>query len=353
MMPTVASERGFTLVELLISTLVSITVLGIAVGTFSNAMSLKDTAMQVADASQNLRGGSNLLVRDLLQVGRNLPRGGIAIPSGAGSSAIRRPGPPDEAYTFDEDAVVLSALTTGEAMGATINGSETDMITLITEDPYLAPLTLFPSTTPGTSAAKIAADGTSFNVGSNTVWLNGDPENGIAPIKAGDLIYFQATSNTLQTVTSVSGKTVYFASNDPFNLNQPGAEAGSITEVIGAWQVTARRVFMYTYYVYEDVPGIPRLMRQFNFFPPQALAGVIEDLDLSYDLVDGTYNPVNVKSLPYDANNMTYTENQIRKVNIHIGVRSEFKSVKHDDYLRNHVSTVISLRNLAYVSRYE
>jgi hypothetical protein len=50
---------------------------------------------------------------------------------------------------------------------------------------------------------------------------------------------------------------------------------------------------------------------------------------------------------------MTYTENQIRKVNIHIGVRSEFKSVKHDDYLRNHVSTVISLRNLAYVSRYE
>ena len=55
---------------------------------------------------------------------------------------------------------------------------------------------------------------------------------------------------------------------------------------------------MYTYYVHEETPGIPRLMRKMNHAEAQALAGVIEDLDLSYDLVDGTQNPTNIKDLP-------------------------------------------------------
>ncbi len=46
---------------------------------------------------------------------------------------------------------------------------------------------------------------------------------------------------------------------------------------------------------------MPRLMRKMNHFTAQALAGVIEDLDLSYDLVDGTNNPTNVKQLPFTA----------------------------------------------------
>jgi len=354
-MTAVASEKGFTLVELLIASLVTLTVMGIAVGTFSNALALKEAALQMADASQNLRAGSNLLVKDLLQVGRDMPRGGIAIPSGVGATAIHRPGPPNESYTFDDEAVVVSALTTGEGMGAEVNDRPTDLITLLTVDPYLPPLTLDPPNAGG-SGPKYAAAGDSFDVGTNTLWITGDPENGIAPIKAGDLVYFQAIQNTLQTVTQVTSTTVSFGPSDPFNLNQPGADAGSITQVLsnlGATAVTARRVFMSTYFVYEDTPGVPRLMRRLNFFPPQALAGVIEALDVSYDLADGTYNPVAVKSLPYSANDVTYSENQIRKVNLHIGVRSEFKSPKSNDYLRNHVSTSLSLRNLAFVSRYD
>ena len=34
-------------------------------------------------------------------------------------------------------------------------------------------------------------------------------------------------------------------------------------------------------------------------FAPQALAGIVEDLDLTYDLVDGVNNPTDVPSLPY------------------------------------------------------
>ena len=98
-------------------------------------------------------------------------------------------------------------------------------------------------------------------------------------------------------------------------------------------------------------------MRATNHFKAQALAGAIEDLELSYDLVDGTENPTNIKDLPHSATvdgvAVTYGANQIRKVNLRVGVRSELKSPRANDYLRNRLSTVISLRNLAYVDRYD
>ena len=73
----------------------------------------------------------------------------------------------------------------------------------------------------------------------------------------------------------------------------------------------------------------------------------------SYDLVDGDDNPTDVSDLPYDANGVTYSASQIRKVNVNIGVRSEAISSRTRDYIRNHVATVVSLRNLAFVDRYQ
>ena len=46
------------------------------------------------------------------------------------------------------------------------------------------------------------------------------------------------------------------------------------------------------------------------------------------------------------------TPNQIRKINLHVGVRSEQRSPRTNDYVRNHLTTVVSVRSLAYVSRY-
>jgi hypothetical protein len=134
--------------------------------------------------------------------------------------------------------------------------------------------------------------------------------------------------------------------------------------------VTLFRALMITYYV-DNVtkPGTPRLTRVVNhcpsaaatcsglIFDPQALAGVVEDLDLSYDLVDGTNNPTNVASLPYTVglapNQVIYNSNQIRKVNIHVGVRSEVWSKPAMDYVRNHISTAVDVRSLASVDRYK
>ena len=370
-MRTFDSERGFTLIELMIASLITMVVMGVAFTTFDNALALNDSVTSLADSSQNLRAGTNLLVRDLMQAGRNLPIGGISIPSGVGSTAIRRPSPPDKNYFFDNtNLTALSSITTGASLGPTVDGRTTDMITILMDDPFLEIPTPLPphqlkvypydcatvAVQPcggETNPAKLTQLGDAISVGSNTGWLQGDATNGIPAIKAGDILFFSnGPGTTLQTVTKVDSANVYFEANDPFNFNQPGAAAGSITPLLGS-AMNVSRVYMYTYYVYEETPGVPRLMRALNMYPPNALAGVIEDLDLNYDIVDGVVNPVNVGDLPYTANGNTYTANQIRKVNVHVGVRSESKSKKTNDYLRNHVSTVVSIRNLAYVDRYK
>jgi hypothetical protein len=268
------------------------------------------------------------------------------------------------------------AIVTGAGLGPKIAGQATDMVTIVMEDPFRTELFVYAAGAP-TSYARIATDGSSFNAG-GTGWLAADKDdNAITAITEGDLIYFTRTGSgsAVQTVTKVDGTTVTFGPSDPFNFNQQGALAGEVgTHIPGAIteilpnpmpacddltaQTTchaimkARRIYMYTYYVQEDDEGVPHLMRAVNHFDAQVLAGVIETLELSYDLVDGSKNPTNVKDLPYKDGSVTYDASQIRKVNVHIGVRSEQKSARTKDYLRSHVSTVISLRNLAYVDRY-
>ena len=372
-MGTRNSESGFTLVELMIASVITMVVMGVAFTTFKDALALNDTVVNVTEASQNLRAGTNLLIRDLLQAGRNIPTGGISIPSGSTATPIRRPGPPGTAYYFDnddEDATTLTAITTGAGLGPTISGQPTDLVTILMDDPYLEELKLYPSNVKDKTEAHLARDGSSFDVGRHKTWLQGDPVNAIPPIAKGDLIFFSnSNGTTLQTVTDVTDSVVSFDANDSFNFNQRDADSGSITQMLPEQCSEAvpplpcqagtgiRRVFMFTYYVHEETPGIPRLMRKMNHSGEQALAGVIEDLELSYDLVDGTKNPTNVKDLPFastvDGVAVTYSANQIRKVNLHVGVRSEVISTKAQDYLRNHLSTVISLRNLAYVDRYD
>ena len=363
------SEAGSSLLELLASTTIGLVVIGAALSTFKDATGLNSTATNMADASQNVRGGINYLVKDLARAGRLIPTGGISIPSGAGAALIARPSPPGFSYTFDNvTQTTLPAVTTGQSKGAMVDGNPTDMVTILTIDPILdaclgGPMLAKPAGTGG-NVPVMAADGSSLNVGTNNGcvasiggggWLAGFPTGGQPPVQGGDLLLFTTPSgqNAIQTVTRTVGTIIYFDGTpyDPFNFNQRNAASGSITQILGP-TLTVQRVLMYTYFV-TPVSGEPHLMRQLNFGTAQALAGVVEDLQLTYDMVDGSVNPTDVTDLPVTINSNTYTSNQIRKVNVHIGVRSETLSMKTRDYLRTHVSTVVSLRSLAFVDRYQ
>jgi type II secretory pathway pseudopilin PulG len=374
---TVSNEEGFTLVELLVSITVTLLVTGAALTTFRNGLMINDSAAQLSDANQNLRAGTNQLVRDFMQAGRIIGPEGIPLPSGTGVQPFSRPGP-TTGLTFsligdDDSTLNLSDITTGFQLGPVIIGSPTDIVTIMTVDEFMPVLQTPPAvaSTPTAIEGTIAANGQSVTLPVTSLWLVGDAVNDTQPIHPGDLVLFKnPLGMAMLAVTSTDSTHIFFAANhtmDGFHFNQFLAQYVPIlliklqppdTTSVWTQKTSMFRALMLTYYVDNTStagqPDAPRLMRRVNYLEPQALAGVVEQFNLTYDLVDGVNNPVGRTSLPYTDTTagVTYNSNQIRKVNIDMGVRSEVLSRPAQDYIRNHISTSVDVRSLASVDRY-
>lgn len=369
-MPRLSHEHGFTITELLVSTTIMLILSGAALTTFQNAIMVNETASQLADANQNLRAGMNQMIKDFMQAGRIIGPEGIPVPSGTGAQAIRRPAPPGSSMTFNVSTTNtnLPDITTGYMLGPEINGVRTDMVTIMTVDAFMPVIETPPTGSTDPNEGTISADGSKVTLPANSLWLTGDLANDTPAMQVGDLVLFKNPRGmAIQTVTRKDATNIYFdaSSADWFRFNQRTAPQGTLMQIKGttstatAWteQTSLFRVVMITYYVdAETTEGAPRLTRQVNHFEPQALAGVVEDLDLTYDLVDGVNNPAEIPALPYTDTSrtpsVTYNSNQIRKVNIHVGVRSEMISHPTQDFIRNHISTAVDVRSLASVDRY-
>jgi hypothetical protein len=356
-------EDGFTLSELLVSTTIMLLATGAALTTFRQGLMINDSAAQIGDTNQNLRAGTNQLMRDLMMAGRIIGPEGIPMPSGAGVQAFNRPGPTGSNLTFslivDTDTTLnLPSISSGYELGPMINGSKTDVVTILTVDEFMPILQSKSSGSLAANEGKISATGADITLPTNSQWLVADTTNDTQPINVGDLVLFKNPNGmAIQAITSKDATHVYFANTDWFKFNQLTAPQVPILLMNAPTQLTSMfRVLMITYYVDNvTTPGTPRLTRVLNHYTPQALAGVVEDLDLTYDLVDGIYNPTKIPSLPYTdvAHSVTYNANQIRKVNIHMGVRSEQFSKPAQDYVRNHITTAVDARSLASVDRYQ
>jgi hypothetical protein len=332
-------QDGFSAVELLGAVTITIVIMIASLGAFNDGLGLNEKASLTADLGQNLQAGANLMVRDFVRAGWGIPTGGVPIPTGTGATPVKRPGPTGTSYTFDPSSPTLAAVNAGNDLGPTVIGRKTDIVNILCADNSLAlnekPL------------SAISSDGKSMTVDSSTK-ISG--ENGI---RAGDLIMFSnALGNALQQVSSVSGQRVGFDSGDSFNLNQPSAPQGSIKQLQdgkGTYPpTTATRVLMITYYLDTTTdPKNPRLVRQINNAPGQAVALVLEDMQMTFDLVDGVTNPTNVPTpLP------PYSPNQIRKVNIVVTGRSSFTLRNTNEYMRRSLTTQVSLRSMSFIDRY-
>lgn len=335
-------EHGFSIVEALISTAITILILGWTLGSLNDSLGANEQSAQIVDLEQNLRAGMNLLVSDLISAGWSIPIGGIPIPSGEGAKEVLRPGPPGTSYTFDSETI--AAVNPGPMLGPVWNGQPTDIINILYADnaEFSHPLNDHP-------LAAIAANGSSVTVSNLTPLSRMDN-----PIRVGDLIALSnAKGSTLQYVTDVSGQTITFGANDPMNLNQPGAPAGSVTQIgngDGTFPTTtAMRVYLITYYLdFNEDPETPRLIRRINNDPGRTVALILENLQLSYDLVDGVTNPTAVKNVV-----SPNSPSQIRKANILLSGRSAAKNRTTGDFLRRSLTTQVSLRSLSYIDRYE
>jgi prepilin-type N-terminal cleavage/methylation domain-containing protein len=413
---TLSRDDGFTLTELLVATTVMLLVMGGALTTVRNAVMINDSAAQMADANQNLRAGTNTLIRDLLMAGRIIGSEGISMPGGI---VFKRPGPPGTVLTFDliassdptDPTLQMPAITTGYHLGPTIRNSQTDIVTILTIDEFMPVVTTPPQnpSSPAGNEGTIAPDATYVTFPANSQWINGDTSIDTPKMEVGDLVYFKSQyGNAIQTITKIDSTKIYFENNGTadffgFNATTPttgtnrplsavkqvgtaltwppppvGGGVGVLCAAPGVTMtatsnfcspVTLFKLNMITYYVDNTNSTTPRLTRQLNNnctgcsakFSPQALAGIVEDLDLTYDVYDGSCNPTEV---PFDRTaawtttcgspsaTIAYTENLIRKVNVHVGVRSETMSKPLQDYVRGHITTSVNVRSLTAVDRY-
>ncbi len=390
-------EKGFTLVEVLVSVTLMLVVLAATLGTLTSAIHATEAITLMADTQENLRAGLNYMVRDFLQTGEGIPQGGITIPNTAGVSALNRPGP--GLGTFTTSWVALPAITQGYQLGplTTTSGVKSDLVTLLYADTTLVdanqhwlnefPVFLAPPNGGVTGCAAAnpnpAPNGAIVTAGSTTT-VTFDPSciiinNGNTGLNVGDLIMLQNNntigdgsisgtnsdvsdttgSMALLTVSAVNpgANSITFSGGDAFNLNSSGATAGTISQIQSPPgsknypTTTATRFWMITYYVDNTNPARPQLMRQVNLNAPQAVGEVIENLQIFYDILNSGTSPATVtagQESPTDAQLP-----DIRDAYIILYARSENPYSQSGTYFRNNLETVVSIRGLDFFNEFQ
>jgi prepilin-type N-terminal cleavage/methylation domain-containing protein len=359
-------QKGFSLIEVMISTAILLVVIGATLGTLTDALHANEAVTGMADMQDNLRAGMNLMVRDIVQSGSGIPIGGLPVPFTAPASPgpvplpINRPSPPTFNYTFAVNSTI-SAVTPGYQLGPTQLGQLTDMITVVYADNTLQWSTMGPINNVG-SVPPCAGVVTTTSVTFDEVTVGCAPATvsvGNVAVQPGDLIMLTngQGGNIVEEVTSIAGTKLNFAAGDAFNLNGQLANSGTIVQMetpasapVKFPPTSATRIWMISYFLDATTnPQRPQLMRQVNFRQATAVGQVMEGLQVSYDVVNA------VATAP--ANNARQiiapdSANQIRKVNLYMAARSETPYSVSKQYFRANLVTQIGLRSLAFQNLY-
>src|SRR5687768_15564102 len=75
----IASNRGFSLIELIISMAITLVILGVAIGTFSSALGSREREMSTTDAITSAQAALNIMSREIGNTGYGLTTNGIVL----------------------------------------------------------------------------------------------------------------------------------------------------------------------------------------------------------------------------------------------------------------------------------
>ncbi len=362
-------DAGFTLAELLIAMVIVLVVMGGTLRVLTDGYRAAESSTSILGLNNNLRIAVDLLVRDLIQVGQGLPPGRtVQVPNGNGALAILRPHPAGSLCTqWPAGTTTISAVTPGPGCGPDVNGVATGLLTTLAVDSALEALPVFSFNLAGHTATVAlpaqSPSGRDISVGGND------------DVRVGDLMMFtKGSGSALAYVTAVNGgQSFTFGTGDPMHLNQFAAVLnGTVDDLATAAPTAANsanvsRVRMITYYLDNTLdPTTPRLIRHMNWGDPlaavnrrgQTVAFSVENLQFTYDMLDGVTNPSNVRMVAADLTNggacapNPCSPNQIRKVNLFLAGRSAQRFSETNRFFRSTLSTQVSLRSLALVDRY-
>ena len=378
-MPTSKSQRGFTLLELLVASSIGLTVMLMMASLFKVGMDATFTVTQRAETQQNVRAAIELMTKDISLAGGGLPSGGLQLVTGGTVSKFgcNQSGTcyvPSGTYPNSGGGVAnymygiipnfgngVQSNTTIAAAPALTNSS----ITSVYCD-YNFPLSNFTFTFPTSTSTGVAV-------------VNGavQPNNILAPggLNVGDLIMFSVSTpgngktssgtslvQNAAVVAEITGipnnATINFAAGDALNFNQVGGgTSNNLASVAAAAaganaQTSACRLNVVSYFIQVPAAGgtiqTPRLMRQVNGLNAVPVADGIINLQFTYDVIDSTsgtvvanqQNPIGAGESP----------GLIQKVNIWIMGSSLTTDAKRSQSM--YLATSVSLRDMSFCNSY-
>lgn len=369
------SQNGFSLFELLIAMSVGAVVMAASVMMYQKSVAVSNLVISHAELQTEMRGAMNQIARDMNQAGTGIPLGGIPIPSASSGGTNPK-------FACDASACYISAsnvftngvlykVTPGNNIGVTTSEA-TDAIVITYMDP-IAPANDATSSATGLdwstyTTTNITDNGDTLTMPAGTTPALNDPQKGLV---VGDLLLMQnEKGSAIGTVTGFTAGTgvISFASTgDPLKFNQPASPAvsGTLaslrispTPATGPHYkpVKVSRIMMITYFVRKDpTDSHLSLMRQVNARTPAPVAEYIEDLQISYDMLDDSTSPSTLVANIADATLGTPAvakPNQIRKINLRITARSPRLNTQ-GDYDRMSIATSIGPRNLSFYDTYQ
>jgi hypothetical protein len=389
------TERGFSLLELVISLGLGTVVLGAAVQMYIQGVSATWTVQQRAEMQQDFRAASNMIVKDLSLAGSGLgPSAAIAMPTavtpryGCDQSNCYLNGAAGT-YPLQGTTPYLYGLLPGYHKGPTLYAAQgaTDVITSIYTDSgfYLncynpkvtsAGVVMFSAPTPPSTWATEGC----LPTGVTTPQPVNDTAVGLT---TGDVVLLTLGGTTMvvevtgpvTTGIDANGNTTYsvpFANNDALKLNQTPNGKGLNSAAVNATGAATTapcagtgpcRVQVITYYL-DNTVSPARLMRQVSGHTPMPVAESIVFLNFSYDLFNdstatpaiGCVNPGAATDTCTSGSSSGLLPNQITKINIlNMAIDGSLNGGQFGGakgYQSMDLQTSVCARNLTYVNDY-
>jgi prepilin-type N-terminal cleavage/methylation domain-containing protein len=368
------SQHGFSLLELMVASVIGLVVILAATSLFKMGMDATFTVTQRAETQQNMRAAVELMTQDISLAGAGLPSGGLQLPTAAVSQfACNQAGtcyvpahnyPNNSTGGINYMYGIIPGFNNGVQNNAVIPsapGQINSSITTVHCD-YNFPLANFTFTFPTPTSV-------------NVVVVNGavQPNSILAPggLNAGDLMLFVVSGpgnpvngNTpVQTaagvgeITSIpNANSITFNTGDALNLNQTAGN-NNLTAVANAAaaagsQMTVCRLYAVTYFL--QVPPAagtvqtPRLMRQVNGLTAVPVADNIINLQITYDVIDSNLGTISANQV--DPIGAGQSPNLIQKINLWVMGSSVTQSGKRAQNM--YLATSVSARDMSFCNSY-
>ena len=380
-MPISKSQRGFSLLEMMVASSIGLIVIMAMTQLFRMGMNATFTVTQRAETQQNMRASIELMTKDISMAGAGLPSGGLQLANNGGATlvACNQTGTcyvPGDAYPNSGAGVqnymygLLPGFNNGVQNNTVIANAPAavnDSITSIYCD-YNFPLTNFAFTFPNTTSAAVGLVATPDPT---------QPTNILAPggLNVGDLLLFSVSTpgngktaqgtSVVQSATAVAEITgipnntaINFAAGDQLNFNQTGANSlasaiASLGANLGAGnQVTVCRLYAVTYFLQVPAAGgtvqTPRLMRQVNGLTAVPVADNIINLQFSYDIINSQLGTMSANQANPLAAGLSPA--LIQKVNMWVMGESLLSGGNQSQSM--YLASSVSARNMSFCNSY-